>query len=227
MGLADGSASITGGAVAKGTMVELPAPQGSTFAYVMGMVHGRGRPGLVVLHDASGLTPHVRDVVNRFAQEGYDAMAPELTDEARALDDVATALEYLCEINARHRVGIIGFGLGGELALRAAHHQRVAAYISFHGVPPADALTASISAPGLILCGEQDTAMPMWRAVAFVQQQANAGISTEMAVYPRAGRDFFNDARPDAYQPVAARTAWSRTLALLNRRVKGVAAGAA
>jgi hypothetical protein len=48
-----------------------------------------------------------------------------------------------------------------------------------------------------------------------------------MAVYPRAGRDFFNDARPDVYQPVAARTAWSRTLALLNRRVKGLAAGVA
>ena len=231
--------------MAKGAMVELQAPQGSTSGYVMGMVHGRGRPGLVVLHDAWGLTPHIRDVVNRFAHEGYDALALDLlqgrvaatADEAalqiadfnrdRAIADIGTALDYLCEADHRAHAGIVGFGLGGELAIEAARHARVASYISFYGFPPTAERLTSIRAQGMLHCGDQDATYPMARAVAFVQQQASSGVLTEMAVYPHAGYAFFNDARPDAYQPVPARTAWSRTIAQFNRQVRGGASGAA
>jgi carboxymethylenebutenolidase len=211
-------------------------------AYVMGMVHRKGRPGVILLHEGWGLTPHIRDVVNRFAHEGYDALALDLLpgkladtaaeaarrahelDVPRALAEIDAAIEYLCEADGRTRVGLVGFGMGGDLALRTAHHQRAAAYVSFYGFPPVDEALGAIRAPGLLLCGEQDRGFPMARAVAFVQRQANAGIATEMAVYPHAGHGFFDDTHADDYQPVAARTGWSRTLALFNRQVKGLAA---
>lgn len=228
--------------MAKGTMVELQAPHGSSFGYVMGMVHGRGRPGLVLLHDEAGLGPHIKDVVNRFAHEGYDALALDLfhgraaatpedlqqrardLDDAGALAEIRAAIDYLCGVDRRTRIGLAGFGMGGALALRAAHHPCVASYVSFYGFPHAPDHVGAIHAPGLILCGEHDRAFPMMQATTFVQRQSAAGIATEMAVYPRAGRGFFDDTRPERYQPTAARTGWSRTLALFSRQVGGLAA---
>jgi carboxymethylenebutenolidase len=230
--------------MAKGTMVELDAPHGPALAYVMGMVHGRGRPGVVLLHAEWGLGPHIKDVVNRFAHEGYDALAVDLfhgrvatsaeeaatyaaeLDEARALDETQAAIEYLCRADRRTRIGLAGFGLGGALALRAAPHRAVATYVSFYGFPAGAAGLDAIRAPGLILCGEDDRAFPMATAAAFVQRQTGVGIATELAVYPRAGHGFFDDSHPTAYHPIAARTSWSRALALFNRRVKGLAANA-
>jgi carboxymethylenebutenolidase len=231
--------------MAKGTMVELQAPHGSAFGYVMGMVHGRGRPGVVVLHDEGGLGPHVKDVVNRFAHEGYDALALDLLhgriatspdemargtgewDEARALAEVRTAIDYLSGADRRARVGLAGFGIGGACALRAADHPAVASYVSFYGFPTAPEQLGAIHAPGLILCGEQDREFPMAQAVAFVQRQTKAGIATEMAVHARAGYGFFDDTHADRYQAMAARTSWSRTLAIFNRHVKGLSAASA
>jgi carboxymethylenebutenolidase len=231
--------------MAKGTIVELQAPHGSTLAYVMGMVHARGRPGVVLLHAEWGLGPHMRDVVNRFAHEGYDAIALDLfqgrlattreeaaryaaeVDETRAVAEVEAAIDYLCKADRQTRVGLAGFGLGGALALRAAHHPAIAAYASFYGFPQDPEQLGAIRAPGLILCGEEDRSFPMAKAVTFVQSQANKGVATEMAVYPRAGHGFFDDSHPTAYQTIAARTGWSRTLALFNRQVKGLRAASA
>jgi carboxymethylenebutenolidase len=228
--------------MAKGTMVELQAPHGRTHAYVMGMVHARGRPGVVLLHAEWGLGPHIKDVVNRFAHEGYDALALDLfhgqapgtaeeaarlageLDEATSLAEVQTAIDYLCQADQRTHVGLAGFGLGGALALRAAHLPNVAAYVSFYGFPPDAERLDAIGAAGLILCGEEDRAFPMAKAAAFVQRQTKAGVATELAVYPGAGHGFFDDSHPTAYRTIAARTGWSRTLALFNRQVKGLAA---
>src|SRR5256885_3100228 len=39
---------------------------------------GEGNPGLIVIHEAMGLNDHIRDVVRRFAAQGYTALAPDL-----------------------------------------------------------------------------------------------------------------------------------------------------
>jgi carboxymethylenebutenolidase len=117
--------------------------------------------------------------------------------------------------------------MGGVLALRAAHYAPVAAWVSFYGFPAAPDQLGAIHAPGLILCGEQDRAFPMAKATAFVQRQSEAGIATEMAIYPRAEHGFFDDSHAEGYQAIAARTGWSRTLALFNRQVKRAATASA
>jgi carboxymethylenebutenolidase len=231
--------------MAKGMSVEFSTPRGAASGYVMGMVHGKGRPGVVVLHESLGIGAHLRDVVNRLAHEGYDALAPDLAhcasatlaaeptaaphdvDWGSAVADVAAAVRYLQQADHRTPIGLVGYGVGGALAILSAHHPGVASYVSFSGFPPSDLLLGPIETPGLLFFGERDREFPTAVATAFVRRQTGAGISTELFACPNAGHAFFDDTRPGDFQQMGARTAWSRTLALLNRHVKGLASATA
>src|SRR6202030_271012 len=47
-------------------------------AYVAGAAEGAAKPGLMVMQEAFGVNAHIRGVAERFAREGYVAIAPEL-----------------------------------------------------------------------------------------------------------------------------------------------------
>ena len=225
--------------MAKGITVEFQTLRGPACGYVMGMVHGKGRPGVIVIQEWWGLVPHVRDVVNRFAHEGFDALAPDLyhgkstvdaeeahhlmetLDWPRAVDEIGAAVDYLRNDARSPRVGIVGFCMGGALAVLAAHHPGVNAYASFYGFPPDPSAILPITVPGALFFGEKEDVFSVPNARAFADAQARAGIPTEVVVYPGAGHAFFNDARPEVFHPVAAKTAWSRTVAHFNKHVKG------
>ncbi|HEV7680085.1 MAG TPA: dienelactone hydrolase family protein [Candidatus Dormibacteraeota bacterium] len=99
------------------------------------------RPGVVVIHDAFGLTEHTRDVVRRFANVGFDAIAPDLfvrtgmprpddmadvmramstLDDAEVVADVTAAAAHLRGLDGSSgRVGVVGFCMGGRYTLLA------------------------------------------------------------------------------------------------------------
>jgi len=59
--------------------VTLEVGDGATMrTYVAGPQDGRPRAGLLVFQEAFGVNAHIRDVTERFAREGYQALAPEL-----------------------------------------------------------------------------------------------------------------------------------------------------
>lgn len=96
--------------------------------------------GVIVLQEWWGLVPHIKDVADRFAQVGYVALAPDLyqgenttsPDEAGRLmmalnieqtaGDLQQAVDYLLKHEAvtGDKVGVVGFCMGGQLALLAA-----------------------------------------------------------------------------------------------------------
>jgi carboxymethylenebutenolidase len=213
--------------MAKGMIVEFSTPRGAASGYVMGMIHGKGRPGVVVLHETLGIGAHVRDIVNRLAHEGYDALAPDLAycaspavaaeptaathvvDWGAAMADVAATIAYLQQADHRTLIGLVGYGVGGALAIMAAHHAGVAAYVSFSGFPPAGHAFDAIAAPGLLFFGERDRDFPRADATAFVRRQTGAGISTELFACPNAGHAFF-DGRAHRVEPHAGAPQSSR-----------------
>jgi carboxymethylenebutenolidase len=96
-------------------------------------------PGVVVVHEALGLTDDIKAYCNRFAEEGYLALAPNLFSrgskfrclietfrslnrgEGRAFDDIEAARRHLVEHpRCTGRVGVIGFCMGGGFALLMA-----------------------------------------------------------------------------------------------------------
>jgi carboxymethylenebutenolidase len=200
---------------------------------------GQGRPGLIVVQEWWGLVPHIKNVVGRFAAQGYVAMAPDLyhgkstvdaeeashlmqgLDWSRALDEIAGAARYLRDTEGADRVGVVGYCMGGALTVLAATLPGIDAYVSYYGFPPAGAGPIdSITAPGLIVFGEEEGFFSVPAAQAFAARQRAAGREAEVVIYPGAGHAFFNDDRPEVYRPQQSADSWQRTLAHFGRHLR-------
>ncbi|WP_448603343.1 dienelactone hydrolase family protein [Thermoleptolyngbya sp.] len=201
-------------------------------------------PGVVVLQEWWGLVPHIKTVADRFAEAGFVAIAPDLyggetttsPDEAGRLfmalniEQTARQLEETLQYLQNHpavvgdRLGVVGFCMGGQLALLAATlSQRVGAVVDFYGIHPNVRPDFSkLSAPVLGIFGEKDgfVTLEAVRSLEAAIQQAGGSIETH--IYPGADHAFFNDTRPEVYQPAAAADAWSKTLAFLKRELATV-----
>src|SRR5580765_1152270 len=140
-----------------GTMVEFSSNGGIGSGYLSKPESGKG-PGVIVIQEWWGLVDHIKDLADRFAREGFVALAPDLyqgktaksPDEAGKLmmalniaeteKELAAAVEFLsCQgwVQGR-RVGIVGFCMGGQLALYAASkNPRIGAAVDFYGIHPA------------------------------------------------------------------------------------------
>ena len=138
----------------KGTMVVFAANGGKTSGYVTKPESGEG-PGVIVLQEWWGLVGHIKNVADRFAAAGYVALAPDLyhgdaatsPDEAGKLmmaleieeaeKDLSGAVDYLMGISNSAKIGIVGFCMGGQLALFAASKSaHIGACVDFYGIHP-------------------------------------------------------------------------------------------
>jgi carboxymethylenebutenolidase len=193
---------------------------------------GKG-PAVVVIQEWWGLVPHVMDVTERFAKEGFLAFAPDLyhgktttsPDEAgrllmeldveRAGREIAGAGAYLlqrAECTSK-KFGVVGFCMGGALAQYAATtNPNVGGTVSFYGgfkKVPLD--WKHLASPLLLIYGGKDTGVPATEAGPLEAM----GKKVETVVYPESGHAFFNDSRANVYDPKASVDAWARTLAHL------------
>jgi carboxymethylenebutenolidase len=197
---------------------------GSTGGYLATPEKGAG-PALIVIAEPSTRPDHAHDVCERFAAEGFTALAPALQNGSTAADLVA-AIDLL-EPHPAVRgqgVGVVGFAAGGELALWLALHRPddVVAVVPYYRAVPEGADTPDWSRlAAAVQChfGEADPACPPEAVTALETALGEAGVTTEMFVYPNAGVAFFDDTRPDAYLEDAARQAWIRTLEFLRKHL--------
>ncbi len=124
-------------------------------------------PALVVLHDLWGLTSPIQDLAKALACHGYVVLVPNLygrlggmvtanaevaealmekLNEPQALQDINACFEYLnCNLTedtvldrtVRNGHGVVGFGMGGTLAIKiAAHRRRLQAAVAIGGTVP-------------------------------------------------------------------------------------------
>lgn len=225
-----------------GEMVEFESNGGVARGYLSTPEGGSG-PGIIVLQEWWGLVPHIKDVADRFAREGFVALAPDLyhgksttspdeagkmmmaLDIARAEQDLRGAVKYLLghESVEGPKVGTVGFCMGGVLSLYAASkNEEVGACVVFYGIhPKVEPDLENLSAPVLGLYAERDQSVPP-AAVRELESKLKAlGKSAEMHIYPGTDHAFFNDARPEVFNPEAASDAWRRTVEFLRRNLSG------
>lgn len=199
--------------------------------------------GLIVLQEWWGLVPYIKSVADRFAEAGFVALAPDLfdgkqttaPDEAeRLLMDLnieqtaaklQTAIDFLVNHEAvtHPKLGIIGFCMGGQLALLAATlNPEIGATVDFYGIHPnVKPDFSQLSSPVLGIFGEIDGFVPTDAVAALETAIQQAGGSIESHTYPNADHAFFNDTRPEVYDPNAAADAWNRTLKFLQTNLSG------
>jgi carboxymethylenebutenolidase len=196
---------------------------------------------VLVLQEWWGLVDHIKEVCDRFAREGFVALAPDLyngevtksPDEAgklfmalniaKAGADLSAAAGALLarpETSSK-RVGVVGFCMGGQLALYAAieYPDQIGAAVDFYGVHPKVRIDpARVGVPVLAHFAKRDNSVKEADARVLVDQIKTAGGSIE-AHYYEADHAFFNDTRPTVHDKACAALAWQRTLAFLRRQL--------
>jgi carboxymethylenebutenolidase len=190
--------------------------------------------GVIVLQEWWGLVPHIKSVADRFAVEGYAALAPDLyrgksttsPDDAKRMlmalniaeaeKDLRGTIRALKEVGGiTGKVNVVGFCMGGQLAMLAAttNTGEIAGAVNFYGIHPnVKPDFSQLDCPLLGLFGEKDASVSPQVVAGLVESVRSAKKSIEHHIYPGVGHAFFNDARPEAYVQEAAQDAWRRTL---------------
>lgn len=197
----------------------IDADDGQHFdAYVSVPAQANGH-AVIVLQEIFGVTPHIRAVADRFAEDGYLAYAPDLfwrfepgISLSHSKEDIAKAMSFLhaypdsdglrdIASTARHirtlpdfagRVAVAGMCLGGKLAYLAAASAAVDAAVSFYGVGIETKLqlASKLQCPLMLHFGDQDPYVPEPARLA-IADALQAQASVTMHVYPGANHGFY------------------------------------
>ena len=218
-----------------------PSDGGTASGYLAIPAEGKG-PGVIVIQEWWGLVPHIKDVCDRFAGEGFVALAPDLyhgrtttsPDEAGKMmmalqiddaeKDLRGAITFLIdhEATTADKVGTVGFCMGGALSLyTATKNDQVGACVVFYGGHPnVKPDLPNLQAPVLGLYAERDGFVTPELVHALENRLKELGKSAEIHIYPDADHGFFNDTRPTVYNEAAAKDAWRRVLEFFSQHLK-------
>ena len=198
-------------------------------------------PGVIVIQEWWGLVPQIEHVADRFAGEGFVALAPDLyhgqatksPDEAGKLmmslrvdeaeRDLAGAIDHLAALPEKGpRVGTIGFCMGGALSLFAASkNPEVGACVVFYGGHPnIKPDLPALGAPVLGIYAGKDAFVNPQAVAELDRQLTGLGKRHTFHTYAEAAHAFFNEERPEVYDPAAAKDAWAKTLVFLRRELQ-------
>jgi carboxymethylenebutenolidase len=222
-----------------GKMVDFPSNGGKTAGYLATPKDGKG-PGVVVIQEWWGLVGHIKNVCDRFAAEGFSALAPDLyhgqtasepdaagklfmaLNIAQAEKDLRAAAKYLAAQSSTAKLGAVGFCMGGQLALFAGTvNPNVGAVVDFYGIHPnVTPDYTKLGGPVLGLFAEKDAFVTPQAAKDVDAAIKKAGKQSEIHIYPGVDHAFFNDERADVYNKAAADDAWRRTLGFFRQLLK-------
>ena len=219
-----------------GEWIKLTASDGHQFDGYFAMPSGTPRGGLVVIQEIFGVNRHMRSVTDRFAADGYVALAPALFDRVernvdvgydeagytkgrtvrqrvtydQAMRDAGASVAHLQRFG---KVGIVGYCWGGNIAWLAACRLPVAAAVGYYGSDVANLLNETPKAPVMLHFGEKDPYIPV-ESVARIRAAAP---TVPVHTYP-AGHGFNCEERKD-YDAASADLARERTLAFFAEHV--------
>lgn len=212
---------------------------------------GEARGGVVVVQEAFGLTGHIEQVARDLADAGFVAVAPALFhrsgspvfayDDRAALGPAIAALTgdgiaadvdaAIGELGRRGvdpaRTAIIGFCMGGSVAMATAARRPLGAAVTFYGggitegrfgLPPLLAAAAGLQTPWLGLYGDLDGHIPVAEVEQLREAAESADVPTEVVRYAEADHGFHCPDR-SSFHAAASADAWRRTLELLTHEL--------
>ena len=214
-----------------GRDIAIPTQHGTIDGWRADPLHGAPLGALVVVQEIFGVNAHMRSVVERYAAEGYVAVAPDMFAPAQPrveLDygesgfargrELAAALGFeravdIIEATANllrgegHAVGAVGFCWGGSVAFLANTRLGLPA-VSYYGARTVPFLGEALRAPMLFHFGADDDSVPEDDIQAHRQRQPEATV----CVYEGTGHAFNRDVDPRHHHSASAALAHRRTL---------------
>lgn len=234
------------------TNVTIDAPGGPMTAHLARPDSGERWPSVLVVHDALGMTTDLRRQADWLAEAGFLALAPDLYHRGgrlrcmfstlRALsagrgpvfDDLEAARSWLIEQpDCSGRVGIIGFCMGGNIALMLAGSGHFdASSVNYGDIDERRLPTLADACPIVASYGGRDRSLRDTPA-RLGRTLADHGVDHDIEVYPSAGHGFLNDHRGETplwalvagwyahtgYDETAAACARRRILAFFDRHL--------
>lgn len=211
----------------KTTEAYLAKPEGTVFW-----------PAIIVIHEWWGLNDNIKDLTNRFAKEGFLAIAPDLyqgyvattpQDAQKRVDQLSLedglklcleAVDYLKSRNDVGKIGVTGFCMGGKYALLLASNlAEISVAAPFYGhVPKPPEQLVNIKCPVLGHYGAEDDGIPPEEVELLKDMLTKSGTQYEIIVYEGAGHAFMNDTR-DSYRPEVAKKAWEKTIKFFKKNL--------
>lgn len=180
-------------------------------------------PGVLVVHDKGGLTPHIEDVARRLAVAGYVAFAPDArvakTNPAKMREDFLAAAAFVApRSDCDGHVVALGFGQGGgvvnTLVTRLA---TLSAAVAFEGAAPNLAAVAHIKTPLQLHYAGKDAHLNANLPAFEAALKANH-VTYEIHRYPGTQSGFYDETSPH-FDKDAAALAWQRTLEFFQKHL--------
>jgi carboxymethylenebutenolidase len=206
-------------------------------------------PGVVVVHDALGLTDVAREHAGRLAAAGYLAVVPDLYGRGGRLRCVRSVFADLAHgqglafedleavrgwLQSREdctgRVGVIGFCMGGGFALMTANRGFAAASPNYGPLPRDLDAALEGACPIVASYGARDRTLK-GAAATLEAALARHGVPHDVKEYPEAGHSFMDRFGAGPLSPVlkvagfgyhqpSAEDAWARILAFFDRYLR-------
>jgi len=221
------------------TQMTLTATDGHALSAYRAETEAPSKTGLVVLQEIFGVNNHIRSVADRFAADGFTALAPALFDRVKpgiemgyAPEDIERGRETRAKVSLEQaladtqaaiaaldeeglKVGIVGYCWGGSLAWAAATRlDGVACAVGYYGGQIPDMADERPRCPVMLHFGEEDQSIPMDKVETVRAKHPDVPLFT----YPGAGHGFSCDAR-GAYHAASAAKARERSLAFLREHL--------
>jgi len=211
-------------------------PNGNTTAYVA-MPDDKKNKAVIVIQEYWGLNDHIKDIANRYAAEGFIAVAPDLYSgqiatnpadasklmQALKLNDglatIKNSMDKATETYGVSHFGITGFCMGGTYALRAACElEGISAAAPFYGDIPEEDVLKKLQTPTIFVSATQDAWINPEKVATLEDATERYELPVTSVKYD-ADHAFFNNTRPEVYNETAARDAWALIIGIFNDKL--------
>ncbi len=197
------------------------------------------KTAILVVQEWWGVSQFVKEITRSLANDGHVALAVDLYDgkiaanpeqameyknslrDEKAMNYLTAGLNYLKNLGVK-KIGVIGFCMGGRLALIFSTAQKVDALVDFYGAPIPEQLplVKDISSPIMAIFGGKDKSIPEEDVNNFRRELVKNDKPNKLEIYPNVGHAFFNHTRPEVYNKDASLDVWPKVLNFFKENLK-------
>jgi carboxymethylenebutenolidase len=198
-------------------------------------------PGILIVHEVTGLIDHIKETAKSLAEKGFTTLAVDLYEgkTAKGMEDGGPLREKVTDdvlktkmgAGAKYlksrpycngKLGVVGFCMGGGFSLKTACliPDDIQACVVFYGRIPDLNLLKSLKAPVLGNFGEEDKGITTWAGNELKPEMEKLGKSLDMKVYPGAPHGFARHNDPKVYRPESAKDAFERAINFFSKNLK-------